>query len=175
MSLGALKKINRDLKKEITNTQNSIIDCNEEYKNKHLYIEETFLSSKGMIRSGKRRGDNEKKQKKKNNNKRINKTVDDDIEKLSNKDNFSSDDELKNNNNNLMETPIKNDHQQRFDEIDDNINEFNFPGINKNDYIKKNNKKRGSYLNNLNNSNIHNNDENEFIKHKKTENFNQKI
>ena len=172
MSLGALKKINRDLKKEIINTQNSIIDCNEEYKNKHLYIEETFLSSKGMIRSGKRRGDNEKKQKKKNNIKRINKTVDDDIEKSNNND-FSSDDELKDNNN-LMDTPIKNDNQQRFDEIDDNINEFNFPGINKNDYIKKNNKNRGSYLINLKNSNLQYNSENEFIKHKNTENFNQK-
>ena len=165
MSLRALKKINRDLKYDISITQNSIIDCNEEYKNKHLYIEETFLSSKGMIRSGKRRGDNEKKQKKKN-NKRVNKTVDDDIEKISN----NSDDELKNSNNNLMDTPIKNDNQQRFDEVDD---EFNFPGINKNDYVKKNNKNRGSYLANLKTSDLNDN-ENEFIKHKKTDSFNQK-
>ena len=166
MSLSALKKINRDLKYDISITQNSIIDCNEEYKNKHLYIEETFLSSKGMIRSGKRRGDNEKKQKKKNNNKRVNKTVDDDIEKISN----NSDDELKNSNNNLMDTPIKNDNQQRFDEVDD---EFNFPGINKNDDVKKINKNRGSYLVNLKTSDLNDN-ENEFIKHKKTDSFNQK-
>ena len=165
MSLSALKKINRDLKYDISITQNSIIDCNEEYKNKHLYIEETFLSSKGMIRSGKRRGDNEKKQKKKN-NKRVNKTVDDDIEKMSN----NSDDELKNSNNNLMDTPIKNDNQQRFDEVDD---EFNFPGINKNDDVKKINKNRGSYLVNLKTSDLNDN-ENEFIKHKKTDSFNQK-
>ena len=165
MSLSALKKINRDLKYDISITQNSIIDCNEEYKNKHLYIEETFLSSKGMIRSGKRRGDNEKKQKKKN-NKRVNKTVDDDIEKISN----NSDDELKNSNNNLMDTPIKNDNQQRFDEVDD---EFNFPGINKNDSVKKMNKNRGSYLVNLKTSDLNDN-ENEFIKHKKTDSFNQK-
>ena len=165
MSLSALKKINRNLKYDISITQNSIIDCNEEYKNKHLYIEETFLSSKGMIRSGKRRGDNEKKQKKKN-NKRVNKTVDDDIEKISN----NSDDELKNSNNNLMDTPIKNDNQQRFDEVDD---EFNFPGINKNDSVKKMNKNRGSYLVNLKTSDLNDN-ENEFIKHKKTDSFNQK-
>ena len=158
MSLSALKKINRDLKNEISNTQNSIIDCNEEYKNKHLYIEETFLSSKGMIRSGKRRGDNEKQKKKK---KKVNKSVDDGDSK---KNIFSSDDEI--NKNNLIESPIKNENEQIFDEIDDNINDFNF--LDKNDVNK-----RGSYLVNIKNSDIQN-DEEQFIKHKKTEKFEQK-
>ena len=158
MSLSALKKINRDLKNEISITQNSIIDCNEEYKNKHLYIEETFLSSKGMIRSGKRRGDNEKQKKKK---KKVNKSVDDGDSK---KNIFSSDDEI--NKNNLIESPIKNENEQIFDEIDDNINDFNF--LDKNDVNK-----RGSYLVNIKNSDIQN-DEEQFIKHKKTEKFEQK-
>ena len=158
MSLSALKKINRDLKNEISITQNSIIDCNEEYKNKHLYIEETFLSSKGMIRSGKRRGDNEKQKKKK---KKVNKSVDDGDSK---KNIFSSDDEI--NKNNLIESPIKNENEQIFDEIDDNINDFNF-------LDKKDVNKRGSYLINIKNSDIQN-DEEQFIKHKKTEKFEQK-
>ena len=158
MSLSALKKINRNLKNEISITQNSIIDCNEEYKNKHLYIEETFLSSKGMIRSGKRRGDNEKQKKKK---KKVNKSVDDGDSK---KNIFSSDDEI--NKNNLIESPIKNENEQIFDEIDDNINDFNF--LDKNDVNK-----RGSYLVNIKNSDIQN-DEEQFIKHKKTEKFEQK-
>ena len=57
--------------------------------NINIYIEETFLSSKEMVQSGKRR-DNDKLNKKKN--KRINKTfVDEDYE--SQKDIFSLDDE----------------------------------------------------------------------------------
>ena len=157
MSLSALKKINRDLKNEISITQNSIIDCNEEYKNKHLYIEETFLSSKGMIRSGKRRGDNEKQKKKK---KKVNKSVDEEIKR---ENIFSSDDEI--NKNNLIESPIKNENEQIFDEIDDNINEF----LDKNDVNK-----RGSYLVNIKNSDIKNNDDEMIIKHKKTEKYEPK-
>ena len=109
-----------------------------------------------MIRSGKRRGDNEKQKKKK---KKVNKSVDDEIKK---ENIFSSDDEI--NKNNLIESPIKNENEQIFDEIDDNINEF----LDKNDVNK-----RGSYLVNIKNSDIQN-DEEQFIKHKKTEKFEQK-
>jgi hypothetical protein len=163
MSLKALKKINNDLKREISITQNSIIDCNEEYKNRHQYIEETFLSSKGMVRSGKRRGDNDKLNKKKN--KKINKTFDnEDYE--SQKDIFSIDDES--NNINLNDSTIKNDNQKLLYEIGDNIKEIN--EINNNDNLAKQNKNRGSYLiNNPKISEINDIDENNYIKHKKTE------
>ena len=65
MTFSELKRINDNLKNQIMETESSLMNIDEEYKNKIRYNENVFLSSKGMLRSAKIRNkdkdDNDKK------------------------------------------------------------------------------------------------------------------
>ena len=65
MTFSELKRINNNLKNEIMETEASLMNIDDEYKNKKRYNEDVFLSSKGMLRSAKIRNkdkdDNDKK------------------------------------------------------------------------------------------------------------------
>ena len=55
MTFSELKRINDNLKNQIMETESSLMNIDEEYKNKIRYNENVFLSSKGMLRSAKNR------------------------------------------------------------------------------------------------------------------------
>ena len=67
MTFKELKKINNNLKNEIMETEASIMNIDNEYKNKKRYNEDLFLSSKGMLRSAKNRKKNKNSKEKKEN------------------------------------------------------------------------------------------------------------
>ena len=55
MTFSELKRINDNLKNQIMETESSLMNIDEEYKNKIRYNDNVFLSSKGMLRSAKNR------------------------------------------------------------------------------------------------------------------------
>ena len=69
MSFQQLRKINLDLINNIKETKASINNINDDYINKKKYVDdEIFLSSKGMIRSAKKKNLNENNNEKEDNN-----------------------------------------------------------------------------------------------------------
>ena len=67
MTFSELKRINNNLKNEIMETEASLMNIDDEYKNKKRYNEDVFLSSKGMLRSAKNRKKNKNSKEKKEN------------------------------------------------------------------------------------------------------------